>query len=164
MGAGSADNEVAGRLPGPSGTHRPRPGRKLPARNASATSAREEPGYARAPGWTFAGVATQQVVAPERAGEAPGVLLTFLVTLDGVVLTFLVTLGEVALAAAAGTITAMTPQRTPQAAYDATLRLGGAAIPAASAAVTAVRRRSPVRDRARLPAADSRTTPGRRPR
>ncbi|MGQ4362882.1 MFS transporter [Streptomyces sp. SAS_272] len=114
-------------------------------------------------GWTFAGVATQRVVAPERAGEASGVLLTFLVTLGGV-----------ALAAAAAAITAMTPQRTPESAYDAILRLGGAAVLAASAVVTAVRRRPAVRDRDRgrgrdpdrdrLPAADSHTTHDRGPR
>jgi MFS family permease len=81
-------------------------------------------------GWTFASVATQQVVAPERAGEASGVLLTFLVTLGGV-----------ALAAAAAAITAMTPERTPEAAYDAILRSGGAVILAASVVVMAVRHR-----------------------
>lgn len=77
-------------------------------------------------GWTFASVATQQVVAPERAGEASGVLLTFLVTLGGV-----------ALAGAAAAITAMTPE----AAYDVILRFGGAVILAASVVVMAVRHR-----------------------
>ncbi|KOV69532.1 hypothetical protein ADL00_11290 [Streptomyces sp. AS58] len=84
-------------------------------------------------GWT-AGVATQQVVAPERAGEASGVLLTFLVTLGGV-----------ALAGAAAAITAMVPERSPDAAYDAVLRLGGAVILAASVVVMAVRHRLVVR-------------------
>ncbi|WP_369251284.1 MFS transporter [Streptomyces sp. R41] len=81
-------------------------------------------------GWTFASVATQQVVAPDRAGEASGVLLTFLVTLGGV-----------ALAAAAAAITAMTPEWSPEAAYDAILRAGGAVILAASVVVMAVRHR-----------------------
>jgi len=81
-------------------------------------------------GWTFASVATQQVVAPERAGEASGVLLTFLVTLGGV-----------ALAGAAAAITAMTPEWAPEAAYDAILRSGGAVILAASVVVMAVRHR-----------------------
>ncbi|SDO80140.1 drug resistance transporter, EmrB/QacA subfamily [Streptomyces sp. cf386] len=81
-------------------------------------------------GWTFASAATQQVVAPERAGEASGVLLTFLVTLGGV-----------ALAGAAAAITAMVPERTPEAAYDAILRFGGGVILAASVVVMAVRHR-----------------------
>ncbi|MGW5467918.1 MFS transporter [Streptomyces chartreusis] len=81
-------------------------------------------------GWTFASVATQQVVSPERAGEASGVLLTFLVTLGGV-----------ALAAAASAITAMLPERSPDAAYDAILRCGGAVILAAAAVVLVVRHR-----------------------
>ncbi|MGF0177098.1 MFS transporter [Streptomyces sp. Marseille-Q5077] len=81
-------------------------------------------------GWTFASVATQQVVAPERAGEASGVLLTFLVTLGGV-----------ALAGAAAAITAMTPERSAEAAYDVILRFGGAVILAASVVVMAVRHR-----------------------
>lgn len=87
-------------------------------------------------GWTFSSVATQQVVAPARAGEAAGVLLTFLVTL-----------GAIALAGTAAGISATTPQRPPEEAYDAILRLGGvavlggAAVLATSAAVTAVRHR-----------------------
>ncbi|MFJ8077370.1 hypothetical protein ACIQ7Q_26415 [Streptomyces sp. NPDC096176] len=79
-------------------------------------------------GWTFSSVATQQVVAPARAGEASGVLLTFLVTL-----------GAIALAAAAATITAMAPERPPEAAYDVILRVGGAVILAASVVVIPVR-------------------------
>ncbi|MEU0372747.1 MFS transporter [Streptomyces sp. NPDC006283] len=79
-------------------------------------------------GWTFSSVATQQVVAPARAGEASGVLLTFLVTL-----------GAIALAGAAATITAMTPERPPEAVYDVILRVGGVVILAASAVVMAVR-------------------------
>ncbi len=35
-------------------------------------------------GWTFASVGTQDVVSPERAGEASGVLLTILVTAGGI--------------------------------------------------------------------------------
>ncbi|MEU0216729.1 hypothetical protein ABZ281_17090 [Streptomyces sp. NPDC006265] len=35
-------------------------------------------------GWTFASVATQQVVPPARAGEASGVVLTALVTLGAI--------------------------------------------------------------------------------
>ncbi|MEU9087795.1 MFS transporter [Streptomyces sp. NPDC048357] len=81
-------------------------------------------------GWTFSSVATQQVVAPERAGEASGVLLTFLVTL-----------GAIALAGAAAAISAMTPQRPPEEAYDAILRLGGVVIAATAVAVMAVRHR-----------------------
>ncbi|WP_051807788.1 MFS transporter [Streptomyces sp. NRRL F-2664] len=81
-------------------------------------------------GWTFSSVATQQVVAPSRAGEASGVLLTFLVTL-----------GAIALAGTAAAISAMTPQRPPEEAYDVVLRLGGAVIAAAAVAVMAVRHR-----------------------
>ncbi|MGW7370088.1 MFS transporter [Streptomyces sp. NPDC054841] len=81
-------------------------------------------------GWTFSSVATQQVVPPARAGEASGVLLTFLVTL-----------GAIALAAAAAAITAMTPEKPPQDAYDAILRFGGAVILAASVVVMAARHR-----------------------
>ncbi|MFF4444504.1 MFS transporter [Streptomyces sp. NPDC001502] len=81
-------------------------------------------------GWTFSGVATQQVVAPARAGEASGVLLTFLVTL-----------GAIALAGTAAAISAMTPQRPPEDTYDTVLQLGGTVIVAASAVVMALRHR-----------------------
>ncbi|PRH75853.1 MFS transporter [Streptomyces solincola] len=81
-------------------------------------------------GWTFSSVATQQVVPPARAGEASGVLLTFLVTL-----------GAIALAAAASALTALTPERPPEEAYDLILRVGGVVILAAAAVVMAVRRR-----------------------
>ncbi|MGW7437833.1 hypothetical protein [Streptomyces sp. NPDC054849] len=81
-------------------------------------------------GWTFSSVATQQVVAPARAGEASGVLLTFLVTP-----------GAIALAGTAAAITAMTPQRLPEDAYDAILRLGGVVILATAVVVMAVRHR-----------------------
>lgn len=79
-------------------------------------------------GWTFSSVATQQVVPAARAGEASGVLLTFLVTL-----------GAIALAAAASAITAMTPEVPAEAAYDAILRFGGFVILSASVVVMAVR-------------------------
>ncbi|MFF4857432.1 MFS transporter [Streptomyces rubiginosohelvolus] len=81
-------------------------------------------------GWTFSSVATQQVVPSARAGEASGVLLTFLVTL-----------GAIALAGAAAAITAMTPERPPEDAYDAILRFGGAVILFASVVVMTVRHR-----------------------
>ncbi|MFB6820585.1 MFS transporter [Streptomyces virginiae] len=81
-------------------------------------------------GWTFSGVATQQVVAPERAGEASGVLLTFLVTSGGV-----------ALAGSAAVISAMTPQHPPQEVYDAILRVGGLVVLAGAVAVTVARHR-----------------------
>ncbi|MEU6314423.1 MFS transporter [Streptomyces sp. NPDC047014] len=79
-------------------------------------------------GWTFSSVATQQVVAPARAGEASGVLLTFLVTL-----------GAIALAGTAAAISALTPQHPPEDAYDAILRLGGLFIVAVAVVVMAVR-------------------------
>ncbi|MFE4637228.1 MFS transporter [Streptomyces sp. NPDC056773] len=85
-------------------------------------------------GYTYAGVATQQLVPPARAGEASGVLLTFLVT--G---------GAIALAATAAGISAMTPQRAPEEAYDVILRLGGVAVLATAALVMAVRHRLAVR-------------------
>lgn len=81
-------------------------------------------------GWTFATVATQQVVPPARAGEASGVLLTFLVTM-----------GAIALAAAASAITAMTPEWSAEEAYDAILRFGGIVILTVSVVVMAVRHR-----------------------
>ncbi|WP_222870383.1 hypothetical protein, partial [Streptomyces sp. WAC05950] len=68
--------------------------------------------------------------SPARAGEASGVLLTFLVTL-----------GAIALAGTAAAISAMTPQRPPEEAYDAILRLGGVVIAAAAVAVMVVRHR-----------------------
>lgn len=85
-------------------------------------------------GYTYAGVATQQLVPPARAGEASGVLLTFLVT--G---------GAIALAATAAGISAMTPQRAPEEAYDTILRLGGVAVLATAALVMAARHRLAVR-------------------
>ncbi|MFB7268197.1 MFS transporter [Streptomyces nojiriensis] len=108
-------------------------------------------------GWTYSGVATQQVVAPERAGEASGVLLTFLVTL-----------GAIALAGTAAAISAMTPRHPPEDVYDAILRLGGVVIVAAAAAVMAVRHRLVVLGRIpplslRADAAAVAREPGRRP-
>ncbi|MCX4775736.1 MFS transporter [Streptomyces sp. NBC_01264] len=81
-------------------------------------------------GWTYSSVATQQVVDPARAGEASGVLLTFLITLGGI-----------ALASAAAAIAALTPERAPEEAYEVILRIGGAAILAASVLVMAVSHR-----------------------
>ncbi|MFG3247391.1 MFS transporter [Streptomyces sp. NPDC048187] len=81
-------------------------------------------------GWTFASVATQQVIAPARAGEA-----------SGVVLTALVVLGAIALAAVASAITALTPETGPEAAYDAILRTGGGVILGASVLAALVSRR-----------------------
>ncbi|GAA0674042.1 MFS transporter [Kitasatospora atroaurantiaca] len=85
-------------------------------------------------GWTFASVATQQVVRPARAGEA-----------SGVVLTILVTMGAVALAAAASAITSLTPERSAEQAYDVILRVGGAVILLTAVAVMVVRHRLVVR-------------------
>lgn len=98
-------------------------------------------------GYTFSSVATQQVVAPARAGEASGVLLTFLVTL-----------GAIALAGTAAGISAMTPERTPEEAYDVILRLGGLAILATAVAVMAVRHR--LATRGRIPPLSLRTPGG----
>lgn len=89
-------------------------------------------------GWTYASVATQQLVPPARAGEASGVLLTFLVT--G---------GAIALAGTAAGISAMTPQRPPEEAYDVILRLGGVAVLATAVLVMAVRRRVAAQGRTR---------------
>jgi MFS family permease len=41
-------------------------------------------GFGLVLGWTFANIATQEVVGPDRSGEASGVVLTFLVTCGGV--------------------------------------------------------------------------------
>ncbi|MFJ9643969.1 MFS transporter [Streptomyces sp. NPDC101206] len=91
-------------------------------------------------GYTFAGVATQQVVAPARAGEAAGVLLTFLVTS-----------GAIALAGAAAAISATTPQRPPGEAYDALLRLGGTVLLSTALAATAATAATVVRRRRTAP-------------
>ncbi|MEU5985436.1 hypothetical protein [Streptomyces sp. NPDC047434] len=87
------------------------------------------------------------VSSPARAGEASGVLLTFLVTL-----------GAIALAGAAAAISAATPERPAEDVYDAILRLGGAAILACSLAVMAVRHRLVVLGR--LPPLSLRTAEG----
>ncbi|WP_435260627.1 MFS transporter [Streptomyces sp. 1222.5] len=80
--------------------------------------------------WTYSNVATQQVVQPARAGEASGVLLTFLVTV-----------GAISLAGTAAVITAMAPHRAPQDVYETILRFGGAAILAASVVIMAIHNR-----------------------
>jgi EmrB/QacA subfamily drug resistance transporter len=41
-------------------------------------------GFGLGLGWTFTNIATQEVMGPERAGEASGVVLTFLVTFGGI--------------------------------------------------------------------------------
>ncbi|MFK0238391.1 MFS transporter [Streptomyces vinaceus] len=75
-------------------------------------------------GWTFSSVATQQLVAPARAGEASGVLLTFLVTL-----------GAVALAVTAAALTSMAPHRPLSEIYDLILQCGGIVVLAAAVIV-----------------------------
>ncbi|MEW2158952.1 MFS transporter [Streptomyces sp. NPDC007189] len=87
-------------------------------------------------GYTFASVATQQVVSPARAGEASGVVLTVLVTLGGV-----------ALAAAAAAISALTPRVGPEAAYDTVLRTGGVLVLVTCAVVAVVHRHPAAHDR-----------------
>jgi hypothetical protein len=78
---------------------------------------------------TCAGVATQQVVPPARAGDA-----------SDVVLTALVTLGAIGPAAVAAVITSLTPTG-PERAYDLVLRAGGTVILASTALSLLVRRR-----------------------
>ena len=51
-------------------------------------------GLALGLGWTYAGVGTQQVVRPERAGEAAGVQLTALVTCGGIAVALAATVLE----------------------------------------------------------------------
>ena len=64
-------------------------------------------------GWTFANIATQEVVDPQRAGETSGVVLTFLVTLGGI-----------GLAVAATIIAALEHGgHSPPSSYDTTLRI-----------------------------------------
>jgi MFS family permease len=80
-------------------------------------------------GWTFANVATQDVVRPERAGEASGVLLTVLVTAGGV-----------GVAAAASAISVLESSGTsPHVAINGTLRVLAVAVLVAAAVVMAVR-------------------------
>lgn len=68
-------------------------------------------GFGLGLGWTFANIATQEVVGPDRAGEASGVVLTFLVTCGGV-----------GLAGAASIIAALLHSgHSPRSAYDDTL-------------------------------------------
>jgi MFS family permease len=70
-------------------------------------------GFGLGLGWTFANIATQEVVDPDRAGEASGVVLTILVTIGGI-----------GLAAAATTVQALTHAGYANgSAYEITLRL-----------------------------------------
>src|SRR5215469_785897 len=70
-------------------------------------------GFGLGLGWTFANIATQEVVDPDRAGEASGVVLTCLVTVGGI-----------GLAAAASIITALEHSgHNKGSAYETTLRL-----------------------------------------
>jgi EmrB/QacA subfamily drug resistance transporter len=70
-------------------------------------------GFGLGLGWTFANIATQEVVDPGRAGEASGVVLTFLVTFGGI-----------GLAAAASIISALEHAgRGTAGTYETTLRV-----------------------------------------
>jgi EmrB/QacA subfamily drug resistance transporter len=80
-------------------------------------------------GWTFASVGTQDVVSPERAGEASGVLLTILVTAGGI-----------GIAVAATVIEALVRSGTSNVdAIHGTMRVLGIGIIAAAVAVMALR-------------------------
>jgi MFS family permease len=80
-------------------------------------------------GYTFANVATQGVVRPERAGEASGVVLTILVTAGGI-----------GLAGAANAITLLEHSGTStRGAIQGTLRVSAIAVLAAAVVVMAVR-------------------------
>jgi MFS family permease len=80
-------------------------------------------------GWTFANVGTQDVVRPERAGEASGVLLTVLVTAGGI-----------GIAAAASAIALLESSGTStHNAIDGTLRVIAIAVLLAAVTVMAVR-------------------------
>jgi MFS family permease len=80
-------------------------------------------------GWTFANIATQDVVRPERAGEASGVTLTILVTCGGI---------GVAATAAAITLQESSGS-SPQNAIDLTLRVIALAVLLAAGIVLAIR-------------------------
>jgi MFS family permease len=70
-------------------------------------------GFGLGLGWTFSNIATQEVVDPDRAGEASGVVLTFLVTCGGI-----------GLAGAASIIAAfLHAGHSAASAYDETLRI-----------------------------------------
>lgn len=70
-------------------------------------------GFGLGLGWTFSNIATQEVVDPDRAGEASGVVLTFLVTCGGI-----------GLAGAATIIAAyLRAGHSPASALDDTLRI-----------------------------------------
>src|SRR5262249_46342185 len=72
-------------------------------------------GFGLGLGWTFSNIATQEVVDPDRAGEASGVVLTFLVTCGGI-----------GLAGAASIIASfLHAGRSPASAYRETLRFFG---------------------------------------
>jgi Na+/melibiose symporter-like transporter len=80
-------------------------------------------------GWTFANIATQDVVRPERAGEASGVTLTILVTCGGI-----------GVAATAAAITLQESSGTsPNHAIDLTLRVMALAVLVAAGLVLAIR-------------------------
>ena len=80
-------------------------------------------------GWTFANVATQSAVRPERAGEASGVMLTIIVTAGGV-----------GVAAAASAIGDLHVSGTPlHAAIEDVLRLLAGIVIAAAGVTLAVR-------------------------
>jgi EmrB/QacA subfamily drug resistance transporter len=80
-------------------------------------------------GWSFANVGTQEVVRPDRAGEASGVVLTILVTAGGI-----------GIAAAAAAIAQLEASGTsPRAAIDGTLRVIALAVIAAAVLVMAAR-------------------------
>ncbi|MBV9917720.1 MAG: MFS transporter [Solirubrobacterales bacterium] len=82
-------------------------------------------------GWTFASVGTQDVVSPERAGEASGVLLTILVTAGGM---------GVAITAAVLELLERSGSSSHEA-INGTLRVLALSIVVAAAAVMAIRHR-----------------------
>ncbi|HEY1644531.1 MAG TPA: MFS transporter [Streptosporangiaceae bacterium] len=86
-------------------------------------------GFGLGLGWTFASIATPEVVDPARAGEASGIVLTFLVTLGGI-----------GLAAAASIISALERSgHTPRSAQETTLVIYALLSVAAAAIVMSIR-------------------------